>query len=77
MDSTAVAADNSSHSLHDARNKARHLVLSKAEWEELRPIITRLYIDQDLTLTEVIKVIAQDYGFIPTYVQHAEPHFLT
>jgi len=35
---------------------------SKSEWERIRPIIRRLYVDEDKTLKEVMAIMARDYG---------------
>lgn len=40
--------------------------ISKERWEELRPRITRLYIDEACTLHEVAQTLAREVGFQPT-----------
>ena len=40
--------------------------LSKAEWEQLRPILTHLYVEKNLKLAEIIKVMREEYAFAAT-----------
>jgi hypothetical protein len=35
---------------------------SPSEWNRVRPIIKRLYVDEDKTLKEVMTIMARDYG---------------
>jgi len=35
---------------------------SADDWERFRPNIKRLYVDEDLALVEVIKILAVEYG---------------
>jgi Clr5 domain len=35
---------------------------SRSEWDLIRPLIKRLYVDEDKTLKEVMTIMAQDYG---------------
>jgi hypothetical protein len=35
---------------------------SRSEWDRVRPIIKRLYVDEDKTLKDVITIMARDYG---------------
>lgn len=35
---------------------------SRAEWNRFRPIIKRLYIDEEKTLNEVMAVMEREYG---------------
>ena len=41
---------------------------SVQDWERLRPVITRLYIDEDRTLVNVMNTMAINYGHKGTYV---------
>jgi hypothetical protein len=41
-------------------------MLSKAQWEELRPIIRSLYWDQRYTLNRLAEYLHEHYGFKPT-----------
>lgn len=43
--------------------------MSPCEWAKYMPIIRRLYLDEDMTLQEVMKVMALEYGFIASYGQ--------
>jgi len=43
-------------------------VLSKEQWENLRPLITRLYIDENKTFKSVAAVLRELHNFVPTYV---------
>lgn len=40
---------------------------SANDWDSLRPVIKRLYIDEDRTLNNVISTMARDYGHIGRY----------
>lgn len=35
---------------------------TRSEWDRVRPIIKRLYVDEDKTLKEVMVIMARDYG---------------
>ena len=35
---------------------------SRTEWDRVRPIIKRFYVDEDKTLKEVMAIMARDYG---------------
>jgi hypothetical protein len=39
-----------------------HLSLAE-RWEQLKPVITQLYVDDNLKLSEVIERIEAQYGF--------------
>src|SRR4051794_25739092 len=41
---------------------------TKADWEMMKPKIKRLYIDQNLKLSEVQEMIKAEFGFEPTSV---------
>jgi Clr5 domain len=34
----------------------------RTEWDRLRPVIKRLYVDEDRTLNEVMTIMARDHG---------------
>lgn len=38
-------------------------------WPKYMPIIRRLYLDEDLTLQEVMRIMASEYGFVASYGQ--------
>lgn len=44
-------------------------VLSKDRWEELKPLIHRLYIDENKKFQEVAAILRDSYGFLPTKKQ--------
>jgi hypothetical protein len=44
-------------------SKDRAKVIPAKKWEEHGPIITRLWIDEDKTISEVIEIMTVDYGF--------------
>lgn len=43
--------------------------LSKAEWQELKPLIHRLYIEEGRSLKNVAQSLAEEQGFYPTKKQ--------
>jgi len=51
-------------SLFDINERQQRL--SKIKWEELRPLIRRLYIEEKRTSGYVAQIIGQECGFIPT-----------
>ena len=40
---------------------------SSAQWEELKPLIRRLYLDENRTFTDVATTLRDTHGFFPTY----------
>ena len=46
--------------------KSGRMMLSKAEWEELRPLIHSLYWDQKYTLNRLAEYLHEHHGFKPT-----------
>lgn len=40
--------------------------LTRERWEELKPIIKRLYIDENRTQAYIADVLAESHGFRPT-----------
>ncbi|KAH8593211.1 hypothetical protein B0O99DRAFT_627511 [Bisporella sp. PMI_857] len=51
------------------RKPTRSVQLSKLEWEELKPLIYRLYIQENRTLASITRSIAEGHGFTPTQKQ--------
>lgn len=45
---------------------ARRLQLSSAEWDELKPTIQQLYIEEGRTFNEVAVVLQTNHNFTPT-----------
>lgn len=41
------------------------------EWERIKPIFTKLYIDQEMTLQQVMVELARTHKFCATYVHHS------
>jgi len=41
-------------------------VLPKTKWEELRPVIRRLYIEENKTFRKIAIILCNSYGFTPT-----------
>lgn len=37
------------------------------DWDAYRPIITRLYIEEEMTLPEVMVIMQRDYSFYTRY----------
>jgi hypothetical protein len=44
-------------------------VLSKDQWEELKPIIDRLYMKENRTFRQISGILGESYGFAPTKTQ--------
>jgi len=49
-----------------APNPVARQVLSKDEWDRLKPVIQRLYIDENLPRPRVAAILRESYGFAPT-----------
>ena len=49
-------------------------ITASAEWEYLRPIITKLYIDENWELPKLVKEIESTYGFKATWVYRAQSY---
>jgi len=63
------AASTTSHALELSSNgNPPRQVLSKEQWEELRPLISRLYIDENKTFKAVAAVLWELHNFAPTCV---------
>jgi hypothetical protein len=45
-------------------SKDRAKAIPAKRWEELRPIIIRLWIDEDRAISEVIEIMTVEYGFM-------------
>jgi len=41
-------------------------ILSKDRWEELRPLIQRLYIDENKTFKAITEILREIHNFVPT-----------
>lgn len=41
-------------------------ILSPQEWEDLKPAIRRLYVEENLTFRRTAQVLSEEYGFLPT-----------
>jgi len=41
-------------------------ILSHDSWEELKPLIYRLYIEENMAFSSVAKIIHESHGFLPT-----------
>lgn len=44
-------------------------VLSKDKWEELKPLIRRLYIDENKPFRKISALLQESHGFAPTKAQ--------
>jgi len=49
-------------------------ITTSAEWDYLRPIITKLYIDENWELPKLVKEIERSYGFKATWVYCAQSY---
>lgn len=45
-------------------SKDRAKAIPAKRWEELRPIVIRLWIDEDRAISEVIEIMTVEYGFM-------------
>jgi len=50
--------------------------LSKDEWESLKPLIQRLYIEENQTFRDIATTLRDSHGFFPTYGPSL-PHYDT
>jgi hypothetical protein len=41
---------------------------SSEDWENIRPIFTHLYVERDLSLKDVMAMLAEEYDFHAQYV---------
>jgi hypothetical protein len=48
------------------RNSSKSQVLAKENWNNLKPTIRELYLDQGQTLKQLAKYLEEHYGFRPT-----------
>jgi hypothetical protein len=47
-------------------NIARRKIYPKEQWRALKPLIQRLYIDENQTFTKVAEYLQEHHGFNPT-----------
>jgi len=55
--------------LRDTQVSFEHLGVAerkRLQWESLKPLIQRLYIEEDKPFTYIVKIIREEYGFEPT-----------
>jgi hypothetical protein len=50
---------------------------SREEWEEIRPIFTKLYITENRTLEDVRSILDRQYGFVAKYLSSTSCFSLT
>jgi hypothetical protein len=50
----------------DGESIARRKMYSKEQWLALKPLIHRLYIDENQTFTKVAEYLQEHHGFNPT-----------
>lgn len=62
--SSATHTDVSSRPGGPSRSKRKEIL--KEQWEDLKPLIRRLYLDENMTREAVTKCIVQEYNFEPT-----------
>jgi hypothetical protein len=53
------------HSKQDMPTSGSRM-LSKQDWEDLKPTIRRLYLDENMTLKQLADYIQKDHGVKPT-----------
>ena len=49
--------------------------VSRQAWEEMKPRIQKLYMDQNRPFPHVARVLRKEYGFEPTYAHNFLPGF--
>jgi hypothetical protein len=49
--------------------------VSREAWEEMKPRIQQLYMDQNKPFPRVARALREEYGFEPTYAQNLFPDF--
>jgi hypothetical protein len=55
--------------LQDTQVSFGHLGIAerkRLQWESLKPLIQRLYIEENKPFTDIVKIIREKYGFEPT-----------
>jgi hypothetical protein len=62
--STTTTSDLSAMSTQSAINPKRQL--SHREWEELKPLIRRLYIEENRTFKDIARLLCEHHNFLPT-----------
>jgi hypothetical protein len=50
--------------------------VSRQAWEEMKPRIQQLYMDQNRPFPHVARALREEYGFEPTYAQNLVPYLL-
>lgn len=50
---------------HDPTMPGRGHSLTEQQWEAYKPVIERLYLDQDLSLNETLRILENDYNLVP------------
>lgn len=61
---------------HDDDEKApivKGNVPTKQQWEAMKSLIRRLYVDEERTLAGVLEELRERYGFVATYVRSSDP----
>jgi hypothetical protein len=58
----------SSPSPGDSTPHVPRQILSGEQWEELKPIIRRLYIDENKSFLKTASILQETHGFTPTFV---------
>lgn len=48
------------------RNSSKPHSLARKKWDDLKPTIRELYLDQGQTLKQIIKYLEEHHGFRPT-----------
>jgi hypothetical protein len=63
---TIVPASNTPFAARNAplSKPPRAKIIPKADWERFRPIIEELYVAQDLKLSRVREIMAENHGFV-------------
>ena len=46
---------------------------SDQEWERMKPLIRRFYLDEESNLVDVMKIMKDTYGFKATFVVSSRP----
>lgn len=57
------------HNINMARNTVRSGGQVPEEWAKHMETIRQLYLDEGMTLQEVMRIMASEYGFVASYDQ--------
>ena len=64
---TAIPEGESVQPMADCEQvQSRAKTIPRLTWEQFRPVIEKLYIDEERKLSDVTQIMSQKYGFLAT-----------